>query len=47
MQPDVVTDYYEMNDGLLISMYFKNPPGRLIRKQWTHPLRSLPDFADW
>ena len=47
MQPDVVTDYYEMLDGLLISMYFKNPPGRLIRSQWTHPIRTLPDFADW
>ena len=32
MQPDIVTEYYEMLDGLLISMYFKNPPGRLLRK---------------
>lgn len=47
LQPDIVTDYYEMLDGLLVSMYFKNPPGRLIRKQWTHPVRTLPDFADW
>lgn len=47
MQPDIVTEYYEMLDGLLISMYFKNPPGRLLRKQWTHPVRCIPDFADW
>ena len=32
MQPDIVTEYYEMLDGLLISMYFKNPQGRLLRK---------------
>ena len=47
MQPDVVTDYYEMLDGLLVSMYFKNPPGRLIRTQWTMPVRTMPDFSDW
>ena len=47
MQPDVVTEYYEMLDGLLVSMYFKNPPGRLIRTQWTVPVRTLPDFSDW
>ena len=47
MQPDVVTDYYEMLDGLLVSMYFKNPPGRLLRTQWTMPVRTMPDFSDW
>lgn len=47
MLPDVVTQYYEMLDGLLLAMYFKNPPGRLIRNQWTFPVTSLPDFSDW
>ena len=47
MQPDTVTEYYEMLDGLLVSLYFKNPPGRLIREQWTHTITSFPDFTDW
>jgi hypothetical protein len=28
-------------------MFFQNPPGRLLRKQWTHPVRVFPDFPDW
>jgi len=47
LQPDVVTDYYEQLDGLLVALYFKNPPGRLMRTQWTSKVRSLPDFAEW
>jgi len=47
MQPDVVTEYYERLDGLLVALYFKNPPGRLLRKQWTHPIRTIPDYPDW
>lgn len=31
MTPDVVTEYYDMLDGLLVAMYHKNPPGRLLR----------------
>jgi len=47
MMPDIVTEYYEMLDGLLVAMYHKNPPGRLIRDQWTYPVTCLPDFTDW
>jgi hypothetical protein len=47
MTPDMVTEYYEMLDGLLVAMYHKNPPGRLLRDQWTHKVSSLPDFTDW
>jgi len=47
LQPDVVTEYYEMLDALLVAMYFKNPPGRLIRNQWTYEVGTLPDFSDW
>jgi len=43
----VVSEYYERLDGLLVALYFKNPPGRLLRKQWTHPVRTLPDFPEW
>ena len=47
LQPDVETQYYEKDDGLLIALFFKNPPGRLMRKQWTHPIRVFPDFSEW
>ena len=43
-QPDMAFDYYPNEDALLIALYFKNPPGRLLRRQWSHPLRVLPDF---
>ena len=36
-----------MGDGLLISLYFKNPPGRLLRRQWTASPRIFPDFQEW
>lgn len=29
---DVATKYYELDDGLLVSLFFKNPPGRLLRR---------------
>ena len=47
LQPDIETQYYEKDDGLLIALFFKNPPGRLMRKQWTHPIRVFPDFSEW
>ena len=47
MRPDVATKYYKEDDGLLVSMYFKNPPGRLLRRQWTNPVQVFPDFNDW
>ena len=43
----MATDYYPMDDGLLVSIFFKNPPGRLLRRQWTNPVKVLPDFASW
>ena len=47
LRPDMVTEYYPMDDGLLLSIFFKNPPGRLLRRQWTHPVKVLPDFSQW
>ena len=29
---DVATKYYAMGDGLLVSLFYKNPPGRLLRR---------------
>lgn len=36
-----------MDDGLLISLFFKNPPGRLLRRQWTNPVKVYPEFSEW
>jgi hypothetical protein len=33
--PDVNTKYFDKEDGLLMALNFKNPPGRLLRRQWT------------
>jgi len=46
-QPDLAYAYYPSEDALLISLYFKNPPGRLLRRQWSYPMKVLPDFAFW
>ena len=46
-RPDILTEYFEMDDGLLVSIFYKNPPGRLLRRQWTHPIRVMPDFSEW
>lgn len=47
LRPDVLTEYFEMDDGLLVSLFFKNPPGRLLRRQWTQPVAVFPDFSEW
>lgn len=31
-RPDVLTEYFELEDGLLVSIFFKNPQGRLLRR---------------
>ena len=43
----MITEYFEMDDGLLVSMFFKNPPGRLLRRQWTNAARVFPEFSEW
>ena len=46
-QPDLAYTYYPNEDALLLAVYFKNPPGRLLRRQWSHQLRVAPDFNQW
>ena len=43
-RPDILTEYFKLDDGLLVSIFFKNPPGRLLRRQWSHQVRVMPDF---
>ena len=45
--PDVNTCYYDKEDALLLALNFKNPPGRLLRRQWSYPLKTLPDYPVW
>ena len=45
--PDVNTEYFDKEDALLLALNFKNPPGRLLRRQWTYPMKSMPDIATW
>jgi hypothetical protein len=47
LQPDLAFHYYPSEDALLLALYFKNPPGRLLRRQWTYPVKVFPDFATW
>lgn len=32
---------------MLMALNFKNPPGRLLRRQWTQPLAGVPDYLHW
>jgi len=43
----VATQYNEREDGLLVSLYFKNPPGRIMRKQWSHNFENSTEFRDF
>jgi len=47
LQPDLAYTYYPNEDALLLAVYFKNPPGRLLRRQWSHPMRVTPDLQTW
>jgi len=47
MYPDVNTAYYDKEDALLVALNFKNPPGRLLRRQWSYPMKVMPDFSEW
>lgn len=46
-QPDMAYQYYQNEDALLLALYFKNPPGRLLRRQWTYPMKVIPDYSTW
>ena len=39
-----------LNDAktpMLLALNYKNPPGRLLRRQWTQPLVGVPDYHYW
>ena len=47
LNPDVNTAYFDKEDALLLALNYKNPPGRLLRRQWSQPIKVLPDIATW
>jgi len=46
-EPEVQSIYDEEDDALLLSLYFRNPPGRILRKKWTCPWRVIPNLENW
>lgn len=47
LSPNITTKYYAREDGLLLSMYFKNPPGRILRHQWTKDFENSKEFRKY
>lgn len=47
LNPNIATKYYDKEDGLLVCMYFKNPPGRILRKQWSFKFENSIDFRGY
>ena len=47
LRPDLSYQYYPSEDALLLALYFKNPPGRLLRRQWSYPCKVFPDYKLW
>jgi hypothetical protein len=45
--PTVLTKYNARDDNLLVALYFKNPPGRILRQKWSAEWRVLPNFENW
>ncbi|EGR34511.1 hypothetical protein IMG5_009200 [Ichthyophthirius multifiliis] len=46
-EPFVYTKYNEEYDNLYIIIYFKNPPGRILRKKWRTEWRVIPNIENW
>jgi hypothetical protein len=47
LHPDLATHFDPINNSLLLALYFKNPPGRIIRKQWTYESRNFPELESF
>jgi hypothetical protein len=45
--PQVIAKYNEKEDNLFLALYFKNPPGRILRKKWSADWRVLPNLENW
>lgn len=46
-EPSIITKYNEKDDNLYVIMYYKNPPGQILRKKFTADWRVLPNLENW
>lgn len=45
--PEVLTEYIARTDSLLLCVFFKTPPGRIIRKAWKSSWKVAPNFSQY
>ena len=45
--PEILTEYVPRTDSLLLCVYFKTPPGRIIHKAWKTPWKVCPNFSQY
>ncbi len=45
--PTIVAKYNDKDDNIYIILYFKNPPGRILRKKWSQDWKVLPNLENW
>ena len=45
--PILVHKYNDKDDNLYLAMYYKNPPGRILRTKWPADWKVLPNVENW
>lgn len=46
-EPSIITKYNDKDDSLQVALYFKNPPGRILRKKWSAEWKVIPNLENW
>lgn len=46
-EPNIISKYNDKDDSLYLAYYFKNPPGRILRKKWSTDWKVLPNLENW
>lgn len=47
MDPHVISRYNDRDDNLQIAFYFRNPPGRILRRKWSAEWKVIPNLENW
>lgn len=42
-----MSQYNARDDNLFVAVYYKNPPGRILRQKWSCEWRVLPNMENW